>query len=139
MTRRSLRHIRYPVRRDYLCDVFPLLKLAGAFRAGGTGGGIRSERRSRRTLYTGIHISAVVITDIGHVVTALHRAGEALEADVVGAAIATEGDKFDLVADLALLLERAVHSLDPGHGCSRVLKRAVHPWYLPCRIFGYAG
>ena len=62
-------------------------------------------------------------------------AGKALEANVVGAAIATEGDKFDLVADLTLLLERAVHSLDPGHGCSRVLKRAVHPGYLPCRIF----
>ena len=41
-------------------------------------------------------------------VAALHGAGERLQADVVGAAVAAEGDEASLVVggDLALLLQR---------------------------------
>ena len=56
--------------------------------------------------------------------TALHGARERLQADVVGAAVAAEGDELDVVVELALLLERAEGGLD-AHSVAAEFSKAV--------------
>ena len=81
--------------------------------------------RGAGTLEAGVHVGAVVVADVEHLVATLHGAGERLQADVVGAAVAAEGDELDVLVDLALLLERAVGGLDAAERRGGVLEGGV--------------
>ena len=62
---------------------------------------------------------------------ALHGARQRLQADVVGAAVAAEGDELDVVVDGALLLEGAERRLDAAQSGGRVLEGGVDEAALP--------
>ena len=64
----------------------------------------------------------------------LHGAGQALEADVVGAAVAAEGDELVGVIQLAPLLHGPVRLLHAGQGGCRVLEGVVDEAVLPRRV-----
>ena len=63
-------------------------------------GGRRARRRrgGRTALHAGVHVAAVVVADVEHVVIALEHAREAAEADVGGAAVAALRDDADIAA-----------------------------------------
>ena len=87
--------------------------------------------RGAGALEAGVHVGAVVVADVEHLVAALHGAGERLQADVVGAAVAAEGDELDVLLDLALLLERAEGGLDAAERGGGVLEGGVDVAALP--------
>ncbi len=65
------------------------------------------------TLDAGVHVSLVIVAHIHHVMAALHGAGQGLESDVVGAAVAAEGDELIGLVDLTLALQYAVSGSTP--------------------------
>jgi hypothetical protein len=97
-------------------------------RHGGRGAGCW--RRCRTALYTGIHVAAVVVADVQHVVVALEHSGQAAEADVGGAAVATLGHDAD-VTHLALLSFHLDRRGDAGGDCSGIAEQRVDPGDLP--------
>ena len=114
-----------------LGQVLFVLLFAHRNRAGRRGGCIGKARRGRRTLDTGVHIRLVVIAEVHHIVPALHRTGERLEADVVGAAVAADGEELVGVIQLALAFEHIVSRLDAAAGRGRVLEGRVDIGILP--------
>ena len=62
---------------------------------------------------------------------ALHRPGEGLETDVVGAAVAAEGDKFVRVGDLPFFLQHTVGRLHAAQGRPGVFKGVMDVAVLP--------
>ena len=93
-------------------------------------------RGRRRALNARVHVCAVVVAHVHHVVSALHGTGQALQADVVGAAVAAKGAELDLLVggDLAGALQAVVGCLDAGHGRGAVRERVVDKRGLPGRI-----
>ena len=67
---------------------------------------------------------------------ALHSTGQALQADVVGAAVAAEGHELDLLVsgDLACALETVVGSLDAGQSGAGVGEGVVDERSIPARV-----
>ena len=102
--------------------------------AGRRGGRARKARRRGRALDAGVHVRLVVVAEIYHVVAALHRAGERLEADVVGAAVAADGEELVGIVDLALALEDIVSRLDAAAGRRRILEGRMDVAVLPCGV-----
>ncbi len=91
-----------------------------------------AEGRGAGTLDAGVHVGPVVVADVEELVAALHRAGEGLEADVVGAAVAAEGDELDvLLGDLSLADQAPVGSFDAADGRGGVLEGVVDPGHAP--------
>ena len=90
-----------------------------------------AHRRRAGALEAGVHVGAVVVADVEHLVAALHGARERLQADVVGAAVAAEGDELDVLVDLALLLEGAEGGLDAAERGGGVLEGGVDEAALP--------
>ncbi len=86
---------------------------------------------ARGALEAGVHVGAVVVAHVEHVVAALHGAGERLQADVVGAAVAAEGDELDAVLELAALVQGAEGGLDAGERRRGVLEVGVDVAALP--------
>lgn len=129
-----LGHIRDVVGGDDIGQVLLVLGLAGDHgahrgsrclgKAGGGGG----------ALDAGVHIRLVVVADVGQVMAALHGPGERLEADVIGAAVAAEGDELDLALDRSLALEGVVGRLHAGHGGAGALKGGVDVTVLIGRV-----
>ena len=111
-----------------------LLALLGAANLAGSGP--CAMRCSAGALDTGIHVGAVVVADIDHVVTALHGTGEALQADVVGAAVAAKAHELDLLirGDLAGALEAVIGGLNTAQGCGAVGKGVVDEGRVPARV-----
>ena len=95
------------------------------------GGGPGADGRGARALEAGVHVGAVVVADVEHVVAALHGAGERLQADVVGAAVAAEGDELDALLERAALLQGAEGGLDAGERRRGVLEVGVDVAALP--------
>ena len=98
--------VRHLVRRHDLGEVLLARGLAGRRRAG-----TRHVRRRRRLLRAGVHVAFVVEADVDEILVALGGRRQALEADVVGAAIAREDD--DLRVALAPRIERAAQARSP--------------------------
>ena len=86
---------------------------------------------ARGALEAGVHVGAVVVAHVEHVVAALHGAGERLEADVVGAAVAAEGDELDALLELAALAQGTKGGLDAGERRGGVLEVGVDVAALP--------
>lgn len=81
----------------------------------------RGRRRRRTALDTGVHVAAVVVANVKHVVVALEHARQAAEADVGGAAVAALGDNADVFGDFALLALDLHRRSDAGNGSHRFL------------------
>ena len=114
--RRGLGDVRRVMRDDDRRQVLAVLLLARIDLAGRRGRGVGALRRGAGTLDAGVHVRFVVVADVEHLVPALEGAGERLQANVVGAAVAAERDEADLaVRDLAALAERTVRGLDAAH------------------------
>ena len=62
----------------------------------------------------------------------LHRARQGLYADIVCAAVASEGDELERVVDLAALFQHLVCSLDSRHGCRTVGERRMDIAVIIC-------
>ena len=62
---------------------------------------------------------------------AFERPGERLKADIIGAAVAAEGDELDILVDPAPLAEHLIGRLDAGNARSGVLKGDVHEGHAP--------
>ena len=90
-------------------------------------------RRGGRALNAGVHVRLIVVAEIYHVVTALHRAGERLEADVVGAAVAADGEELVGIVDPALALEYIVSRLDAAAGRRCILEGRMDVGSPPMR------
>ena len=108
-----------------------MAELARQFFADRAGGRPGAVRRRARALEAGVHVAAVVVAHVEHVVAALHGAGERLQADVVGAAVAAEGDELDPLLELAALVEGAERGLDAGERRRGVLEVGVDVAALP--------
>ena len=128
----GLGNIRDVVRRHDLGQILLVLLLADRAGAGRRGGRARKARRRGRALNAGVHVRLVVVAEIYHVVTALHRAGERLEADVVGAAVAADGEELVGIVDPALALEDIVSRLDAAAGRRCILEGRMDVGVLPC-------
>ncbi len=63
---------------------------------------------------------------------ALHGAGQRLEADVIGTAVAADGQDLEVVLDLALLLHDLVGALHTGGHSGGVLESGVDVAVIPC-------
>src|SRR5574337_1275380 len=87
-------------------DLRQVLLARGLARRGRAGVG--EVRRRRRLLRTGVHVAFVVEAAVDDVLVALGRRRQALDADVVGAAVAGEDDHVRLPA--ALRIERTPQS-----------------------------
>ncbi|CAN4008624.1 TVP38/TMEM64 family membrane protein, partial [Dysosmobacter welbionis] len=136
---RGLGHIGDAVGHHDLRQVLLLLHLAGDHRALRRGGGVGKVGGGGGTLDAGVHVRLVVVADIHHVVAALHGAGQALEADVVGAAVAAEGDELVRIIQLAPLLHRPVCRLHAGDRGRRIFKGVVDEAVLPRRVGVHEG
>jgi hypothetical protein len=77
-----------------------------------------------------VHVAAVVVADVEHVVVALEHAGQAAEADVGGAAVAALGDDADIAA-LAFLLLDLDRRGDAGGDRRGVAEQRMDPRNLP--------
>ena len=95
-----------------------------------------AERRGAGPLDAGVHVGAVVVADVDHVVAALHGTGQRLQADVVRAAVAAERDELHALVggDLAGALQALERRLDAGDRRRRVLERVVDERGLPRRV-----
>lgn len=62
---------------------------------------------------------------------ALHGARQRLEANIIGAAVAAEGDELIGAVDLALLLQRPVSGLHARAGGGGILEGVVDEAVLP--------
>ena len=100
---------------------------------------IREVGRGAGALDARVHIRLVVVADVHHVVAPLHGAGEALKADVVGAAVAAEGDEFIAVVQLAPLFHGLVGGLHPGEGGGGVGEGVVDEAVLPGSVGVHEG
>ena len=107
--------VGHAVRGHDLGEVLLARGLAGGRRAGA-----REVRRRRGLLRAGVHVALVVEADVEEVLVALGRRRQALEADVVGAAVA--GEHEHLRVALALRIERAAQ---PGGGGRARLERRL--------------
>ena len=136
---RGLGNIRNPVGHHDLRQVLLLLGLAGDHLAHRSRGGVSEVGRGAGALDTRVHVGLVVVADIDHIVSPLHRSAEALEADVVGSAVSAEGDEFVRRVDLAPLFHGVVSRLDAGQGCRRVLEGVVDEAVLIGRIGVHEG
>ena len=114
-----------------LGQVFLILLFAHALPSGGSGGGAGKPGGGGGALGAGVHIGLVVVAEIGEVVAPFQGAGEGLEADVIGAAVAADGQDFEVVLDFALPFQHLIGALHPGRHCRGVLEGgvdiAVHP------------
>ena len=131
---RGLGHIGDPVGHHDLRQVLLLLQLAGNHLALGRCGGVGKVGGGGGALDAGVHVRLVVVAHVHQVVATLHGAGQALEADVVGAAVAAEGDELVGVIQLAPLLHGPVRRLHAGQGGCRVLEGVVDEAVLPRRV-----
>ncbi len=137
-----------PVRRGRLRDVrdvvgdgdrghvLSLLGLAPALGARRARGRARGEWRGAGALHAGVHVRLVVVADEQEAVAALERAGERLQADVVGAAVAREDDDRDLLVGRQRMspAEGALRALDAARDGGGVLEGDVQPRHVPgCR------
>ena len=86
------------------------------------------------TLSAGVHICLVVAADINCLVTALDRAGQCLEADIKGAAIAGVTHDVDVV--LALDLQRLGHA---GCKSGQAHQNGLHAGDAPAGLVAVAG
>ena len=100
---------------------------------GGAGGGARGERRRAGALHAGVHVRLVVVADEQEAVAALERAGQRLQPDVVGAAVAGEDDDGDLLVGRQRVSppERALRALDAARDRGGVLEGDVQPGHVP--------
>ena len=111
----GLPHVGHAVGCDDGGQVLAVLHLALLGLAHFGRGGPGALRRGRGALDAGVHVGAVVVAHVDHVVAALHGAGERLQADVVGAAVAAEGHELHLLVSgdlIAILLELLLCSED---------------------------
>ena len=99
-------------------------------------GGPSAKRRGRGALDAGVHVGAVVVADVDHVVPALHGPGERLESDVVGPAVAAERHELHSLVrrDLAGALKALECGLDARDRRSGVLERVVDEGHTPRRV-----
>ena len=91
----GLCHIGYVVGCDDLGQILAALQFSVGSASYRSGRGVRKHGCSGGTLDTGVHIGAVVITYVDHVVSALHGAGQRLKTYVVGSAVSAEGDELE--------------------------------------------
>ncbi len=140
IVRRGLGHIVDAVSDHYLgsflrCSSLPAVSSPTGLVVGPGGYG-----RGPGALKAGVHVGAVVVADIEHAVAAVHRSGERLEADVVGAPVPAEGDELDVLVDEALLLQGAKSGLHAAQRGGGVLEGGVDEAALPggVRIDGRA-
>ncbi len=108
-------------------EILAALHLAGDDFAGGGCGGGCAVGSGAGALDAGVHIGAVVVTDVHDVMAPLEGAGQRLQADVVRAAVPAERHEFQFAVrgNLALLLQRLVHRLDAADRRRGVFERAV--------------
>ena len=102
-------------------ETLPAGEVVALAKRGGGGG----------ALDAGVHVRLVVVAEVHHVVAPLHGPGQGLEADVVGAAVAADGEEFEVVPDLAPLLEGLVGRLHAPAGGGGVLEGGVDVAVLP--------
>ncbi len=133
--RRRLGDVGDPVRGRDRGQVFALLHLAEGDLAGRARRRRGAERRRAGALDPGVHVGLVVVADEHEAMAALERPGECLEADVVGAAVAGEGDDRHLVRlrERAAATERPIGALDAAGSGGRILEGDVEPGDVPRR------
>ena len=138
-------HEVLPVADGSLCDigdvvrgedgreVLAALHLAKAARTHLGGGGPGAVGGGAGALDARVHVRAVVVAHVHHVVAALHGTRQRLQADVVGTAVAAEGDELDLLVgvDLAGALEGLESGLDARQGRGGVLEGVVDEGNVP--------
>ena len=125
--------VRHVVLSDDGGEIFAVLDLsAGAF-AGRCRRCVREHGSGRRALDSGIHVGAVVITYVDHVVSALHGAGQRLKTNVIGSAVPAEGDELEILffRKSSSLAECPVSCLHAAQGRSRIFKGIVNVAVLP--------
>src|SRR5581483_11475296 len=95
----------------------------------------RTEGRRARSLHARVHVRLVVVADEEEPVPALERAGERLQPDVVGAAVARERDDRHLRVGRKRVStpQRALRAVDAGCDRRGILERDVEPGNVPRR------
>ena len=106
-------------------EILAYLHLAARGRARRRSGRVRKLRCRGGALGSRVHICAVVVADIDHVMPPLHSAGQRLKAYIVCPSVASEGDKFVIFLYLSLFLKNPVSGLHTGESGTRILKGIV--------------
>jgi hypothetical protein len=122
------------VGRDDLGEILPWLELAALPRAHRGRRRARALRRGAAALDPRVHVPFVVVADVQEVIPALNRPGQALQPDIVGAAISADGHDLGHGGDLPSRMQGLRRRLDArGRGRS-VLKGVVQPGHRPRRV-----
>ena len=130
----GLSHIRDMVCSHHLGKVFSALHFTIRAFAHRCGGGICKARRCRRTLDTGIHVCAVVVTYIYHIMATFHSAGQRLEPDIIGAAVTAESNKFIVAFYFTFFLQHTIGRFSTADGGASIFKSVMDEGILPSSI-----
>ena len=119
------------------CQVFAVLHFTYGLLANRRCRCICIHRCCRRTLDTGVHIGTIVIADINHVMSTLHRTGQGLETDVVSSAVSTKCNKFKcfVFRQSAAFFQGTVSSLNTTQCGTCIFKCIMYVTVLPCGVW----
>ncbi len=107
-------------------QIFTRLRFARRLLPNRCGRRVCIGRCGRGTLNARIHVCAIVVTYIHHIMSPLHRTGQRLKADVIRSAVAAKRNKFIIFFQTSRLFQVIVRCLHTTQSGPRIFKRIVN-------------